>query len=441
MRGSDDMMKWLDLLGYSDTDLGHLNAIHIAGTNGKGSTCAFIASLLKAHSTKSDCQFKIGLYTSPHMETTCERIRINGDPITKELFAKRFFEIWDKLPGEASPGLDIPRYLQLLALLSIHVFIKANVNVAIYETHLGGEYDATNIFSTPRVTAITPISIDHSNLLGSSIQKIAWHKAGILKSGSPAFSAPQEEAAREILLQRASQKKVILEFVEVNHKLPVKPTVQQTNCSLAIAVVNAWLSTQNIVNHVLSSDAIIRGIEQFSWLGRFQQINIPGCQLFLDGAHNESSLTCAVEWFAKTAPALQKEDTSLVRVLIFSHRSSRDNKALLQRVAQSLRDNKIDIDYYIFTTYDERKDGISKIDRNFTNHFPTGAIQEDAQVWKQLNPSATTFCDESIEGALIRARGLGDENRTVQVLITGSLHLVSGALGLLKDTQIVQHNL
>lgn len=121
------------------------------------------------------------------MKCIRERIRINGELISEELFARRFFEVWDKLPGRATPLLDIPRYLQLLTLTSYHVFITENVDVAIYETHLGGEFDATNIVKSPTITAVTSIAMDHVKLLGPTIENVTWHKAGIFKAGSLAF--------------------------------------------------------------------------------------------------------------------------------------------------------------------------------------------------------------------------------------------------------------
>ena len=245
------------------------------------------------------------------MKNIRERIRINGEPISKEHFMMRFFEIWDRLPGQATPTLDFPRYLQLLALLSFHVFLQEKVDVAIFETHLGGEFDATNIIRTPLVTAITPIAIDHISLLGPTIQRIAWHKAGIFKSRSLAFTTLQEPEVVPVLKQRAAEKGVVLEFVGVDSVLPsnvaaLKPKVQRINCSLALAVARAWLSVKAPNGQSSMEYNIARGIEQFSWPGRYQQINERNYQWFLDGAHNESSLRCAVEWFAETATKNQK---------------------------------------------------------------------------------------------------------------------------------------
>jgi folylpolyglutamate synthase len=238
-----------------------------------------------------------------------ERIRINGEPISQELFTTRFFEIWDLLPDRATPILDIPRYLQLLALLSFHVFIKEKVEVAIYETHFGGEYDATNIVRKPFVAAITPIAMDHVKLLGPTIRDIAWHKAGIFKEGSLAFSSHQEHAVATVLQERAIEKSVLLEFIDVDsllskNEMELKPNAQRTNCALALAVVRAWLSKRGQMT--ITGENIIRGIKKFSWPGRYQKIYHRNSQWFLDGAHNELSLQIAVDWFADVARQNEK---------------------------------------------------------------------------------------------------------------------------------------
>ena len=106
-----------------------------------------------------------------------ERICIDGKPISEELFTQYFFEVWERLPQCATQDLNIPRCLQLLALVSFHAFIEEKVDVAIYETHMGGEFDATNILDHPVVTGVTSIGLDHVRLLGPYIEHIAWHKA------------------------------------------------------------------------------------------------------------------------------------------------------------------------------------------------------------------------------------------------------------------------
>ncbi|KKZ68232.1 hypothetical protein EMCG_06089 [[Emmonsia] crescens] len=436
MRGSDDMVEWLKLLGHTTGNLNHLNVIHVAGTKGKGSTCAFVASLLKAHGDDTGYPQKIGLYTSPHIKDIRERISINGEPISRDLFTSHFFEVWDRLPSKATNNLDIPRYLQLLALLSFHVFIKEKVDVAVYETHLGGEFDATNIIEMPTVTVIASIAMDHVNLLGPTIERIAWHKGGIFKSGSVALSAPQEQAVAEVLQQRADDKGVQLEIVGLDTTIPtnataLKPEPQRLNCSLALAAVRAWLA-RKAPERGITKHSITNGIEKFYWPGRYQQIIDRHYQWFLDGAHNDLSLRLVVEWFAKAASEYQS-GTTPTRILIFSHFSTRDGTHLLRTLATSLRDNNIQMKNVIFSSYDERQDGRTRIDRNLRNRFSPELQKSYADFWRGFDRTATVLCERTIEEALHRAREIGDENNGMQALVTGSLRLISGALYLLES--------
>lgn len=212
------------------------------------------------------------------MNNIRERIRTNGEPISEELFTRRFFEVWDRLPDRATPLLDIPRYLQLLALTSYHVFIVGNVDVAVYETHLDGEFDATNVVRSPTITTVTSIAMDHVKLLGPTLDRIAWHKAGIFKPGSLAFTTLQLPAVTTVLQERAAERKVLLEFVGIDSRLPtdaasLKPKVQRQNCSLALAIVRAWLRVKIPgAQSTMISDSVKRGIENFLWSGRFQVI-------------------------------------------------------------------------------------------------------------------------------------------------------------------------
>ncbi|KAI9736733.1 MAG: hypothetical protein M1834_000937 [Cirrosporium novae-zelandiae] len=436
MRGSDDMTEWLQLLGYSAECLNSLNIIHIAGTKGKGSTAVFAESFLRVHGITTGYPQKIGLYTSPHLKNIRERIRINWEPISEELFAKSFFEVWDRLPKDASEALDVPRYLQLLALISFHVFIKEGVDVAIYETHFGGEYDATNIVQRPVATGITTIGMDHVKLLGPSIESIAWHKGGIFKPGSLAFSAFQEPVVATVLQRRAVEKQVTLKFVGIDSLLPInakvlKPEIQKTNSSLALALVGAFLKEKapNGSKSITPHD-IVLGIEQFFWPGRFHQILDGNYQWFLDGAHNELSVQHAAKWFAETASELQSGLFPRTRILIFSNFSERDGVALLSCIAKSLRENRMQLQHVIFSTYDERQDGITRIDKNLQNRFSSDAQERYANIWKSIDPKAEISLERTIEGALKLAKMIGDQGNGMQTLITGSLHLVGGALSL-----------
>lgn len=199
-----------------------------------------------------------------------------------------------------------PRYLQLFALLSFHTFIREGVDAAIFETHHGGEYDSTNIVEKPVVTTVTTLGIDHIKQLGSSIESIAWHKAGIFKSGAQAFSAPQKPSAAEVMRQRASDKGVSLQFVGADPSLAsdivqLTTDVQRTNCSVALAAARSFIDQKADKNSHLSSSDIDQGLSQFSWPGRFQLVIDRQFQWYLDSAHNDISVGMAAEWFLKTS--------------------------------------------------------------------------------------------------------------------------------------------
>lgn len=226
-----EMIEWVRRIGYKPSDFNKLNVIHITGTKGKGSTCAFVQSILnqyrlpvilnnannidnsilsdvnsikdnnnlsnntRSHSTSSNASSdiskitKIGLYTSPHLKTVRERIIINGKPISEELFTKYFFEIWNRLDNSKSDANIFPHmgdgikpaYFRYLTLLSFHAFVSEHVDTAIYEVGVGGEYDSTNVFETPTACGISALGIDHTVMLGNTIEEIAWNKAGIFK--------------------------------------------------------------------------------------------------------------------------------------------------------------------------------------------------------------------------------------------------------------------
>lgn len=277
--------------------------IHVAGSKGKGSTCAFIESLLRAHGKRTGFPRKIGLYTSPHLLSVTERIRIDFKPLSEEVFAKYFFQVYDALSlNTADEG---PGYLQLLALMSIHTFISEEVDVAIYETHHGGEYCATNVFEGPVVTAITNIGLDHTNDLGPGVKNIAWHKAGILKTGATALTVKQDNPILSILLRRAEERQVALEIVESDSKLPnaFDDPIQRLNCSLARAAADAFLQqmTPESQSSLLSEQDICDGIQQFQWPGRFQIVRDKKYTWFLDVAHNEMSIIYASQWFQRVS--------------------------------------------------------------------------------------------------------------------------------------------
>jgi folylpolyglutamate synthase len=238
-----------------------------------------------------------------------ERIRINSSPISAVLFAKYFFEVWDKLENSAKELLldveDKPVYFRYLTLMSFHVFLSEGVDTAVYEVGVGGEYDSTNIVQRPAVTGISTLGIDHVFALGDTVDKIAWHKAGILKTESPAFTVQQIPEAMEVVKQRAVEKSVELKVVEINSalegvKILPQADFQRKNASLAIALTAAVLKKLDPEFSLPEGPLPIEfvdGLEQVVWRGRCETKVDGNIQWYLDGAHTVDSLKVAAKWF------------------------------------------------------------------------------------------------------------------------------------------------
>jgi folylpolyglutamate synthase len=200
-----------------------LNVIHITGTKGKGSTSAFVDSLVRHTELKSndDDRPTVGLYTSPHLVQVRERIRLDGQPIPEELFAKYFWQVWDRLEENerrANPEMTPvrPVYFRYLTLLAYHIFLTLQVKCTILEVGIGGRYDSTNIVPKPIVTGITTLGLDHTALLGNTIEEIAYQKAGIFKPQCEAVSVKQTEGARVVLEKEASKVGVSVYCIATN---------------------------------------------------------------------------------------------------------------------------------------------------------------------------------------------------------------------------------
>lgn len=290
-----------------------LNIIHVAGTKGKGSTCAFVDSILAEYRQTTGTPKKSGLFISPHLIAVRERIRINSAPISENLFAKYFFEVWDRLEAStlhADDGVPLkskPIYGRYLTLVSWHVFLQEKVHVAVYETGVGGEFDATNVVERPLASGITTLGIDHVYVLGDTVGKIAWHKAGIMKTGSPAFSVEQFSEAAEVLRIRAAEKKVHLTELPINpgiRAVRIKPmaTFQQRNASLAIALAETALSKLGIKIGEKDAKELPRefkdGLEKTSFRGRCEVKAEGKITWHVDGAHTADSLKVSAQWFA-----------------------------------------------------------------------------------------------------------------------------------------------
>ncbi len=266
------------LLGHLGSPEKRLRIVHVAGTNGKGSTCAMMDSIFRAAGLRA------GLYTSPHLCDFRERVRVDGEPISVEAAAGTLTRLHDLCRDWPHP----PTFFELTTVLALDHFAREKCDVVILETGMGGRLDATNTV-TPVVSVITPVAMDHAEWLGDSIEKIAVEKAGIIKPGVPVVSAAQTPEAAEVLRNRARECGSVLTFVERPHAggVGLKGPHQKGNAALALAAVRA-------AGFVPDENALLCGLRDVVWPARFQQI---GERIVVDGAHNShAALTLVETW-------------------------------------------------------------------------------------------------------------------------------------------------
>lgn len=198
-----------------------------------------------------------------------------------------------------------PIYARYLTLMSWHVFLQEGVDVAVYETGIGGEYDATNVVERPVASGVSTLGIDHVFALGDTVGKIAWHKAGIFKTGSPAFTIEQVPEAAQVLQQRADEKEVKLQVLEIDPRLDgvtIRPNAafQKRNATLAIALAETALHRVG-VSLPPKTEALpkefVDGLEQVVWRGRCEIKKEDGIIWYVDGAHTSDSLKISSKWF------------------------------------------------------------------------------------------------------------------------------------------------
>ena len=312
------------LLGALGDPQKQFRAVLIAGTNGKGSTAATLATIL------TEAGHRTGLYTSPHLERPNERMRVDGTEIADDDFARIFFLVRDMACGLVDEGRlpQQPSYFEMLTALGFLYFTERKVEIAVLEVGMGGRLDATNVVE-PLVSIVTDISLDHMDWLGSTIAEIAREKAGILRPGGTMITLPQHpeanqvlgEAARELGVRGVSAVeylpateargiyavKALDETVEVDS--PLVGAHQQRNVALAIA---AAVELTRRHGFRVSPAAIAEGIRRTHWPGRLERIERGGVVWILDVAHNPAGA-----WALRSGLCgrLREERT---RLLIFS---------------------------------------------------------------------------------------------------------------------------
>lgn len=389
-----------------------------------------------------------------------ERIKLDNEPISEEMFAKCFWEIWDRLESSqpAAEQADAraiggkPVYFHYLTLMALHCFLHEQAGTAVIECGIGGEYDTTNVLVKPSVTGITSLGIDHEALLGSTIDSIAWHKAGIFKQQVPAFTVPQPEEAMTVLHQRAEERQTELHVVPTHSSiksisLGLQGHFQELNASLAIAIAATHLQKLGFSNLPDPYDPtsplpteFIEGLEATRLGGRCDRRADPkkaNVAWYIDGGHTLESIDVASRWFANSAA--QSDGQGARRILIFNQQT-RDASSLTKRLHETLSNALGDahpFEHAIFcpnTTYRDvgYKADLVSINTNKDDVTSLRVQQELAKTWAGIDPQATVHVLGSIEEAVARARSLAGDQR-LEVLVTGSLHLVGGLIEVLEN--------
>jgi dihydrofolate synthase/folylpolyglutamate synthase len=297
--GLDRTYRLLELLGNPQDKL---KLVHIAGTNGKGSTTAMITALLREKG------FKVGMYTSPYLEEFEERIQINGENIQKRRLGQLMDKVKDAVDRVILEKLNHPTEFEIITCLMLLYFHEENVDYGVIEVGLGGRLDSTNVIA-PIVSVITSISYDHTNLLGNTLTEIAGEKAGIIKVGVPVVIYPQETEVLKVIEKKALemnseiyrinkengkfvrtiQEEKIYQIVEVKFEeqvlainLPLLGEHQITNLLLAIEAYKVICKREGIEIKV---EEINEGIAKVKWIGRLEVLRREPL-IVIDGAHN-----------------------------------------------------------------------------------------------------------------------------------------------------------
>lgn len=305
-----------ELMKRMDNPQTHYAIIHVAGTNGKGSVCAILGSILKS------AGLKVGIYTSPHLVEFNERISVDGVKVTDAELVEIAGCVDAAIPGVVESCGREPTFFEYATAMAFKYFSDAGVQIAVIETGLGGRLDATNICE-PLLSVITNIGLEHTAYLGCDLAAIAGEKAGIIKKGRPVICAGMEDEAREVIVKRAGElgcccrevdKTVSVDLVKMDFKgtvldlstderdygrmtLPLPGAHQVWNLAAAIA---AYEEVQRILAVDFPEECIKRGVESARWLGRCHLIS-EHPPVILDGAHNPSAAVVLADTLKRIA--------------------------------------------------------------------------------------------------------------------------------------------
>ena len=285
--------KSIHLASVAENPQDKLKIIHVAGTNGKGSVCAMLESIYRT------AGYKTGLFTSPHLVSFRERIQVNRTLISKEDVIRKVGTM--KIRAQQYSKGDAPTFFEVITIMALEYFVECDCDIVLLETGLGGRLDATNIVN-PIATVITPISLDHQQLLGETIEEIAGEKAGIIKPSIPVYCANQQASVIEVIEQVARDRNAPFKLVadrETNTALQGRH--QRENAALAKMVIEG-------VEITVSALSIPQGLREVHWQGRLECVQNGPQKFIIDAAHNPAGAQALAnflkEEFADQRPAL-----------------------------------------------------------------------------------------------------------------------------------------
>lgn len=332
----------LERLGNPDRAF---DVVHVAGSNGKGSVCAFTAAVLQKNG------YRVGLFTSPHLVKTNERFRINGADVSDEVFLDAFHRVYDLSLKLVDEGSYHPTYFEFLFLMGMLIFAREKVQIVVLETGLGGRMDATNVVERPLVNVITSISLEHTEYLGDTLAAVAGEKAGIIKPGAViVYEGFQDEVSRVIREKAAAfqnQTYALTEemfeikerttsaltfsfkhdyFKDVDITIPFAAPYQVINASLALLALYALRE-----KYPMTGQQIADGMKMTSWQGRMETI-LP--QVIVDGAHNDDG----IRRFIETAKQFEEQHDI---TLLFSAVVEKDYPAMIHRICSNLKFSRV----------------------------------------------------------------------------------------------------
>lgn len=334
----DNTRMVLEAMGHPER---RMKLIHVAGSNGKGSVCAYLSSILKAAGKE------VGLFTSPHLVKINERFKLNEEDVSDEQFLEGFdavMQLVHRLLEEKPEEFAHPTFFELLFLIGIYLFDQAHMEYVVLETGLGGRLDATNVIEHPIMTVITSISLEHTEYLGDTYEQIAGEKAGIIKEGCPVVYDGTRKEVDDVIRKKADQMHAKAYAIRPD-MYKILMNTQKTidfsmdtgyhksmNVSVATVaeyqVMNAMeaVTAAKAMDAGLTEEDIERGLAKMRWEGRMEAV-LPG--VILDGAHNDSG----VEEFVKTARRLG-EGTKVS--LLFSCVNDKDYDSMIRRICEAI---------------------------------------------------------------------------------------------------------